>query len=155
MKEVEPPELARLLNFAERPREQDWSLRAALCRYAQPEPQRVSDVLGAVRRIDFAMQGPVLKHVEQNGPALWAALQSDAPATDDVLLGLLRAMTDLDQLGDVVVGWAVDRSGGRVNDAIDTAVASVERDLDDLGVGREDRASGDRPRPGRSRPRGV
>jgi hypothetical protein len=153
VKEVEPPELARLLDFAERPRQADWSLRAALCRYAQGDPQRVSDILTGVRRIEFALQGPLTKQVEQEGPALWAALTSGAE-DDELLLGLLRSMADLDQLGDLLAAWSVDRAGGRLDTAIDDIVARVIQRLDDLGVAREDRASGDRPRPGRSRPQG-
>ena len=53
--DIEPPELARLLDFAERPRTQDWSLRAALVRYAQPRPQSVSDLLDLVRRLEAAL----------------------------------------------------------------------------------------------------
>src|SRR5262249_41526556 len=54
--ELQPPELARLVDYAERPRRDDWSLRAALVRYAQPEPQRVSAILDLVRRIEWALR---------------------------------------------------------------------------------------------------
>ena len=49
--EVSPPELAALLDYAERPRVDDWSLRAALTRYAQPQPQRASDLIEVMRRV--------------------------------------------------------------------------------------------------------
>ena len=39
------------LDVAERPRSTGWSLRAALVRYAQPQPQRASDLIELVRRI--------------------------------------------------------------------------------------------------------
>ncbi|HYL52409.1 MAG TPA: hypothetical protein VEZ15_10595, partial [Acidimicrobiia bacterium] len=53
--DIEPPELARLVDFAERGRTSDWSLRAALVRYAQPQPQRVNDILDLVRRVEWAL----------------------------------------------------------------------------------------------------
>src|SRR5687767_14532214 len=73
--ELEPAELARLIDFAERPRVQDWSLRAALVRYAQGQPRRVSEVIELVRRLEFAIR-PHLKSLGRDGPAVWAALQS-------------------------------------------------------------------------------
>lgn len=57
-----------LLDFAERSRADDWSLRAALVRLAQPEPVRVSQVLEVVRRIEAAL-GPVRRSLERH-PAL-------------------------------------------------------------------------------------
>jgi hypothetical protein len=47
---VEPAELAQLIDFAERPHTENWSLRAALVRYTSPQPQR-NDLLELVRRI--------------------------------------------------------------------------------------------------------
>ena len=47
-----------LLNYAECARADDWSLRSALMRMAQPEPERVARVLSSVRRLDA-----VLHHV--------------------------------------------------------------------------------------------
>jgi hypothetical protein len=146
--EIEPAALARLIEFSERPRQEDWSLRSALCRYAQPEPQRVSDVLTVVRRIEFALQGALTKQVEKDGPAVWAAFESSDGTNDDELLGLLRAMADLDALGDRLAAWAVDRSGGRINDEIDATVAEVTQRLDDLGVAQEPERTGP---PSRSR----
>src|SRR4051794_14501169 len=117
--EVEPPELAQLLDFAERPRVDDWSLRAAITRYAQPEPIRASAVLELVRRVEFGLK-PHMKLVEGEGAALWAALQTDdADADDGQIVGILRAMVELDGLGDVLATWAVDRAGERPDDAVD------------------------------------
>ena len=48
--EIEPVELARVVDFAERSRVGDWSLRSALVRYAEGQPERVSQVLEQVRR---------------------------------------------------------------------------------------------------------
>src|SRR4051794_31052149 len=108
MAEVQPPELARLLAYAERSRVGDWSLRSALCRYAQGQPRQVSDVLDLVRRIDFAVH-PEAKRLDKEGPALWAALE--AGGSDEQLVGILGAMAQLDELGDVLADWADDRVG--------------------------------------------
>jgi hypothetical protein len=151
--EVEPPELARLLDYQERSRDDDWSLRSALCRFAQPEPQRVSDVLTLVRRIEFGLH-PHVKAVAAHGPALWAALQDGTTSVDGVdpmVVGMLGAMVDLDRLGDVLASWAIDRSGGRPNDAVDAVTGDVAQRLDALGVPHEERV----PPPGARGGRGV
>ena len=140
--EVEPPELARLIDFAERPRTHDWSLRAALCRYAQPQPERVSTVLDLVRRIEFALH-PHSKRIEREGPALWQALDADASEASgptDVVIGLLRAVVLLDRLGDVLAEWAVDRAVERPDNEVDAVAADVAQRLAALGVPHEDRA---------------
>ena len=63
----EPPELARLLDFAERSRAGDWSLRSSLVRYAQSQPVRVSQVLELVRRIEAALH-PHARLLAGQGP---------------------------------------------------------------------------------------
>lgn len=148
LSEVEPPELARLIDFAERPRTHNWSLRAALCRYAQPQPERVSTVLGLVRRLEFALQ-PHTKLIEREGPAIWQALDADAVEArgpTGVVVGLLRATVELDGLGDVLSQWAVDRAGERPDNEVDAVTADVARRLADLGVPHEDRARPPRAR---------
>jgi hypothetical protein len=144
--EVEPPELARLLDFAERPRAHDWSLRAALTRYAQPQPQRVGDVLELVRRVEFAIR-PHLKSVDRDGESYWQQLQvADGPRPGDLVVGLLRAMVELDRLGDVLAEWAADPAGERPDAAVDVVLAEVPRRLDELGAAREPRQRPTRPR---------
>ena len=133
---IEPPELAALVDFAERSREGDWSLRSALVRYAQPEPERVSQVLELVRRIDFALH-PHAKRLAKEGTALWSAVANGS--TDDVVVGLLQAAKVLDDMAEHVVAWAVDRHGPRPDAEVDAAVQDVTRRLDDLGVAREER----------------
>jgi hypothetical protein len=142
--DVEPAELARLLDLAERPRVENWSLRAALTRYAQPQPQRASNIIELVRRTESAI-GRHSKTLERDGPALWDALQAGDEAPSDGLLGvlgLLRAMVELDRLGDSVAEWAVARAVDRPDALVDTVVESVARRLEELGVPREER-----PRP--------
>lgn len=149
-RDIQPAELAALVDLEERPRVADWSLRAALCRYAQPQPQRVSDVLDLVRRIQFAID---LADVEDDGPALWEALQrgdGDRADKDEVTLGLLAAMAQIDRAGDALAGWAVDRSGEAPDPIVDEVIADVTERLARLGVPHQER-----PQPtGRGRGRG-
>jgi hypothetical protein len=140
--EIKPPELARIVDFAERPRTDDWSLRAALVRYAQPEPQRASDILEVVRRVEFALAKQT-KALEHGGQALWEALNAD---DESPLVGLLRAARELDALGDVLVKWAIDYRKPRPDNKVDNIVRSVAQRLDELGVPREERVPGSRNR---------
>jgi hypothetical protein len=145
--EVEPPELARVLDYAERPRVGDWSLRSALCRYASPHPGRVSAVLDLVRRIDFALH-PEAKRLAKEGPALWAAVEAGdaAGSDDDLVVGLLRAMVDLDRLGDALAEWADDRHAHHPEAAVDATMADVAQRLEALGVPHEERTRPPRQR---------
>lgn len=127
------PDLAALVDLSERPRIHDWSLRAALTRYAQPEPKRVGDLLELVRRIDFVLR-PQLKAIERGGAR---------PAGFD---GLVAAAAEVDRLGDVLAAWAVDPSTERPDAAVDAVISDVTRRLDELGVPQEARQ-----RPARSR----
>lgn len=146
--EVEPAELAQLLDLAERPRVENWSLRAALTRYAQPQPQRGSAVIELVRRCEAALH-PHAKVLAKRGHELWASVAADGDAgagsgpasgTDDArIVGVLRAMQALDRLADVLAGWAVARSDPRPDDDVDRTVAAVTARLEALGVEREER----------------
>src|SRR3546814_16451718 len=79
--EPEPPELPSLVDYAERSRVGDWSLRSALMRYAQGNPQRLSDVLDIVRRTEFALH-PHSRSLLKEGPTLREALTSGAPPVE-------------------------------------------------------------------------
>jgi hypothetical protein len=144
--EIEPPQLARLIDFAERSRVQDWSLRAALVRYAQPEPERVNRIVELVRRIEWALRSH-RKAIERAGPEIWDALQggADQAGSHAEVVALLDAASELDRLGDILAVWAVDLAGERPNAAVDKATKAVARRLDDLGVPREEQ----RPHPPR------
>jgi hypothetical protein len=146
--ELEPPELARLVDFAERPRTGDWSLRSSLVRYAQSQPERVSRVIELVRRIDQVLHAHA-KLLAAEGPALWAALAADstpsAPPQAGVV-GVLRAAARLDELADALAVWADDRSRPRPDVEVDAAVLEVAAALDRLGVPREERAGPPRRR---------
>jgi hypothetical protein len=132
-------DVAPLLDLAERPRAGGWSMRAALTRYAQPQPQRASDVIELVRRIEAAV-APQAKALERDGDA----------ASDGFDGALLEAAAELDRLDDVLAAWAVDRAGARPDGEVDAVVADVTERLDAIGVAREDG-----PPPPRSRRRGV
>lgn len=130
----------------------DWSLRSALCRYAQPEPNRVAAALSLVRRWEAAVHGymPLLR---RDGARYLAAAVNPAtgvpsgpvagpePAgeagTDPLLVGLLRVGLTIDRLGDVAAGWAVARRGDPSAE-IDAAVARIATDLDQLGIPEEE-----------------
>jgi len=145
---VEPPELARVLDFAERPRTDDWSLRSGLVRYAQPDPVRVNLILELVRRVEWALK-PRMKTIEREGTELWAALSEDTSQSDDdnaALVELLRTTVQLDRLGDLVAAWAVDPRAERPDAEVDALTSDVAQRLDALGVPREERT-----RPPRSR----
>jgi hypothetical protein len=137
--EVEPAELAQLLDFAERPHAENWSLRAALVRYAQPQPQRVNDLLELVRRIQAAL-GAQSASFQREGAEIWDALEHDTrPADVAPLLELLDAAREIDRLGDALAEWAVDISRPRPDDAVDAVIADVTVRLERLGIPRETR----------------
>jgi hypothetical protein len=139
--EIEPPALAQLVDFAERPHTEDWSLRAALVRYAQPQPQRVNDVLDLVRRLEWAL-GRHGALFQREGAALWDALEEDTTPDDARqahVVDLLRVAQQFDRLGDVLAAWAVDISGERPDAAVDAAIAEIGTRLEALGVPHEQR----------------
>ena len=145
--EVRPAELARLLDTAERPRAEGWSLRAALTRYAQPQPQRASAVIELLRRLEAVLR-PHAKRFEKEGPEVWAAVEGGEGAGADPVADVLRALQQLDALGDVLATWAVDRAGERPDAAVDATVAALTVRLEELGVPREERTG---PPPGARR----
>lgn len=120
--------------MAERSRAGDWSLRAALTRFAQPEPVRVAALLDLVRRMDAAASDEA-RTFAADGPQLWDALQAQGDgARPEGLVGLLAAMAEVDRFGDVLAAWAVDPSMGRPVEAFDAVVADVRARLEELGV---------------------
>jgi hypothetical protein len=137
--ELEPAGLAQLVDFAERPHAENWSLRAALVRYAQPQPQRVNDLLDLVRRIQSAL-GAQSATLQRDGSEIWDALEHDTrPADVGPLVDLLDAAREIDRLGDLLAEWAVDISRPRPDDAVDTVVTDVTGRLERLGIEREER----------------
>src|SRR2546421_310083 len=135
-----PAELAQLLDFAERPHTANWSLRAALVRYAQPQPQRVNDLLELVRRIQGAL-GAQSATLQRDGEEIWDALEHNTrPADVAPLVELLDAAREIDRLGDALAEWAVDISRPRPDDAVDAGIADVAGRLERLDIPPEERA---------------
>lgn len=145
--EIAPPELALLVDFAERPRARDWSMRAALVRYAQPQPQRVNDLLDVVRRTEWAI-GKHTSYIAREGDALWKALSGDdANKVDPQVEGILQIAQTLDRLGDVLATWAAsDHAEPRPDAAVDEVTADVARRLDALGIPQQEPPPGPRNR---------
>lgn len=114
----------------------EWSLRAALVRYAQPEPQRVEALLESIRRLDFALEKES-KRLERGGDNIWQMLKDGE--RDDPLVALLHVAQEIDALGDALASWAVAREGERPNDDVDRVSRDVAQRLDELGVPREER----------------
>ena len=136
--EIQPVALARVVDFAERSRVGDWSLRSALVRYAEGQPIRVRELLEQVRRTETAFHA-LGKLLEKRGPELWAAVDAgEADAADARTVDLLRAAIELDRLGDTLAAWADDRSGTRPDDTVDAVTSEVAQRLDDLGLPREE-----------------
>jgi hypothetical protein len=77
------PDGPRLVDYAESSREGDWSLRSALVRVAQPEPERAGAVLALIRRTDGALK-PHRRRLERaavpSHPAI--GLAADLPGDD-------------------------------------------------------------------------
>ena len=117
-------------------------MRAALVRYASPQPQRVDDLLNLVRRLDGAL-GRQNALLARDGDQIWAALNGAAgvaAAGDDAdVIELLRAAVELDRIGDVLAAWAVDVSGDRPDAQVDAVIADVGPRLERLGVPQEER----------------
>jgi hypothetical protein len=150
---LEPPALAQLVDLAERPRDTGWSLRAALVRYAQPEPVRSGAILELVRRIDQALKGHA-KLLASDGPAIWSAVDGGGAPPDGAaaVVELLVASRPLDGLGDLLAAWAVDPRQDRPDAQVDEVVAATTGRLDELGVVREARQDQRARSGGRRRP---
>ena len=115
------PEVEAMLEFSERPRTNDWSLRAALVRYAQAQPVRTESILDLVRRVEWALNK-----------------QPDA--------GVLAVAHELDGLGDVLAEWAVEGILPGPDDEVDRVVAHVAARLEELGIPKQERPPGPRNR---------
>jgi hypothetical protein len=114
------------LDFTEKPRPPDgWSLRAALTRYAQGQPQRVANLLEVVRRIQFGL-GKVDADLQ--------------PCIDEI-----------EVVADALARWAADPwHAHRPDTEVDAVIDAVTSELDSLGVPVEERPVRP-PRSGRRR----
>lgn len=142
--DLEPPELAALVDVAERPRAGDWSLRAALVRYAQFRPGLVRDLMEVVRRLELVTHTHG-RLMAREGPAIWAALEGGTTPPGDLglVVEVLRVARDLDHLAETVAAWAQHRAGDLPDEAVATVTRAAAQRLDELGVPREEQT---RPR---------
>ena len=185
---TEPAVDGSLANYAEAPRSDDWTLRSAMTRLAQPEPALVDTIAVLMRRLD-AVLGPITKPLEKNAVvadrgldadaleqapvrpypdlriadlarlmaesddeagAVLDAYQADEPLgpEETAALPLLRVALDFDALAEALVAWALTAPSPAPAELITRTCASVQQQLDDLGVPVE---QGPPPRGGRRR----
>lgn len=139
--DLEPPELARLADVAGAARVEDWTLRSALTRYAQPQPTRAAAIMEPYRRLEAALH-PHAALLRADGPALLAEFESGSAAGDDadraLVVGLLRVARVFDALSDRLAEWATDITAKRPDTPVDEAVAEAKALLDTLGVPEEE-----------------
>ena len=109
-------DLDRLVDYADAARVDDWSLRSALVRFAQPEPERAAALLRVVRRLD-----QVLPRYERS------------PHPEE----LLALAGVLDRLADTLAEWAVAATAPPPVDTVDEVTARVWARMDELGVPEE------------------
>jgi hypothetical protein len=138
-----PDDGIRLVDYAESPRVDHWSLRGALVRYAQPEPVRASALLELVRRTDGALK-PFARDLERElaptDPRLVAASFSPEGFTPSPEVRLDIRAADLarlavdaaDDLDAIIAGYEeVAPLRGEERSAIPLLAVAVE--LDRLG----------------------
>lgn len=145
-----------LHEYVERLHPGGWSMRAALVRYAQPEPVRAAEVLELTRRADSGLH-EVSRRIEREPrlsdlaraldrfghdyPAVLDAYLHEADPLDDEatsVVPVLAVAAALDDLGRVVAAWAVDAAGERPDDTIDEVSTRATARLDALGVERQE-----------------
>lgn len=139
-------------------------MASGLMRYAQPRAALVAQVWQELRRVQWSLrEGSEL--VASEGPSLLARAQeqrseagqagaapSSARDQQERLVAVLRAAMDLDELGDVIATWAVDRAGERPDAQVEQVVQRVAELLDAAEVPHEPREG---PPRGRGSRRGV
>lgn len=97
-----------VLDYAERARADDWSMRSALVRFAQPEPVRAGAVLELVRRVDGALH-PLVRSLERTAVVCDRLLDESVrpeprePYPDARVVDLARLVAAMPHAGDAVV----------------------------------------------------
>lgn len=194
--DIDIDETLSLLQVSESPRVDDWTLRSALVRFAQPEPELSSAILESVRRTQAAldpMARDLLRHPVKTDRRLriadggglapvtdplpdvrvadLARVVRDHPEHDAVLeaydatvesaglepltpverkaIPLLLVLLDLDELADVLAGWA--STTAPADPPVPVATRLGRSAFDRLGALRVARETRDRP-PGRRPP---
>lgn len=88
---AEVDETHTLLQVSESPRADDWTLRSALVRFAQPEPELASAILESVRRAQTALD-PMARELVRHGAITDRRL---AVAADGGLAPVVDPLTDV------------------------------------------------------------
>lgn len=145
-----------LHEYVERLHPGGWSMRAALVRYAQPEPVRAAALLEVTRRAESGLHdvarriereprlsdlGRALAHFGHDYPTLLDAYLHDADPIDDEaasVIPVLAVAASLDDLGAVVAAWAIEAGDDRPDDLIEEGCQQANGQLDALGVERQD-----------------
>jgi hypothetical protein len=97
-----------LVNYAESPRDDDWTLRSALVRLAQSQPQLVADLLQRVRRLDAVLHH-VARPLERQTVVCDRGISIDTvddetdPYPDTRIADLVRLAASAGEHGDVVI----------------------------------------------------
>lgn len=128
----DPSAPGRLVDYAESPRVDDWTLRSALVRLAQPEPVRAGAVLELIRRTDAAL-APHRRRLERDEVTTNTAVEAVGDEDPD-LVALLRPAVVLDALADVLTAWAAERSGPPPVAEVDRACSTAFELLEAAGA---------------------
>lgn len=119
---ADPDPEGSLVNYAESPREGDWTMRSALVRLAQPEAMRASAVVELIRRLDSALH-PLARALERHTVVCdrmispgsvaevdgeWQLRDPVTPAPDTRLADLARLHRADPVFADAVVGAYAD-----------------------------------------------
>ena len=140
--DLEPPALARLVDFAERPRTDDWSLRAPRSSATRsPNRSASNDLLDLVRRLDSAL-GRYSTVLQRDGDAVWAVLDGGGKPADE---RQARSSICSASRRSSTVSATCSPSGPstspatRPDDAVDDVIDEIGAQLDALGVPHEER----------------
>jgi hypothetical protein len=145
-----------LYEYVERLHPGGWSMRAALVRYGQPEPQRAAELLELTRRAESGYheharrieREPRLSDLARaldafghDYPALLDTyLHEGDPLDNDAtsIIPVLAVAASLDEVGAVVASWAGEAGDDRPDDEIDRVCTRAAAQLDALGVERQE-----------------
>lgn len=158
------PASTGVLDYEERPRDDDWTMRSALVRYALPEPARAAAVLHLVRRLNatlltarrllevntvvsdtgepdirLADLARAVRRAGADGDAVLDGYVEVAPLepAEEVALPLVEVALAFDALADELAGWAPAAPSPPPNASVDATVTDVGAMLDTLGVPEE------------------
>lgn len=158
---MEIDETNSIINYAEAPRHQNWTMRSALVRLAQPHPLRSEAVLQLVRRLDAALK-PFVRDLQkfpiESSRSIPGGVANvidvrvvdlvDSPDTVELTsserdaLHLVGLAIELDGLATTLTGWASQGSADPPVSEIDQTCARVLRSMNDLSVPEEPRWEG-------------